>query len=61
MLNVTADWDNGDTGAYGYWHSGRGSYGFYDGHGELINFMKTGNPDCRWHNGRDLSQAPNFP
>lgn len=58
---LAADFDNGKTGGYGYWHAGKGTYGFYDGHVEMIRLMDTGNPDCRWHNGRDLSQDPNFP
>lgn len=58
---IAADWDRGENGAYGYWHAGKGTYGFYDGHVEMIRLMDTGNPDCRWHNGRDLSQDPNFP
>jgi hypothetical protein len=32
-----------------------------DGHAEVINFLDTGSPDCRWHNGKDLNPDPNFP
>ena len=39
-----------------FWHAGKGTYAFQDGHAELIGFMDTGNPDCRWHNGLDLSE-----
>jgi len=45
-------------GFYSYWHGGDGTYGFFDGHAEIINLMATGNPDCRWHNGRDYQQDP---
>ncbi|MBN8598680.1 MAG: prepilin-type N-terminal cleavage/methylation domain-containing protein [Planctomycetes bacterium] len=45
-------------GSFGFWHSGKGTYGFNDGHVESIRFMDTGNPDCRWHNGRDLNDDP---
>ncbi|MFK7883073.1 MAG: type II secretion system protein [Phycisphaerales bacterium] len=51
---VASDDERG--GLFGYWHSKQGSYGFNDGHAELIRFLDTGNPDCRWHNGRDLDQ-----
>jgi prepilin-type N-terminal cleavage/methylation domain-containing protein/prepilin-type processing-associated H-X9-DG protein len=45
-------------GFYGFWHSGQGTYGFIDGHAEQAKFLETGNPDCRWHNGKDLTQDP---
>ncbi|MEM1186584.1 MAG: type II secretion system protein [Planctomycetota bacterium] len=45
-------------GFFGYWHRGNGTYGFIDGHAETINLIDTGSPDCRWHNGRDLSEDP---
>ncbi|MEM0982893.1 MAG: type II secretion system protein [Planctomycetota bacterium] len=46
----------GDTpGPYSYWHSGGGVYAFLDGHAEIVRFMDTGSPNCRWHNGRDLT------
>lgn len=48
---IAADFGNG--GFFGYWHAGDGTYGFLDGHAETINLIDTGNPDCRWHNGRD--------
>ncbi|MDX2117383.1 MAG: prepilin-type N-terminal cleavage/methylation domain-containing protein [Planctomycetota bacterium] len=44
------------TGFYGYWHAGKGNYGFQDGHVETLNLLDTGNPDCRWHNGKDYEQ-----
>ena len=50
-----------DPGPYGYWHSGKGMYGFQDGHVETIAFLETGSPDCRWHNGRDLTDDPFVP
>lgn len=43
-------------GPYGYWHRGDAVYSFQDGHSEVISLLDTGNPDCRWHNGRDLSE-----
>lgn len=45
-------------GLYGFWHAKRGTYAFLDGHAEQIGFMATGSPDCRWHNGRDLTPDP---
>lgn len=45
-------------GSFGFWHRGKGTYGFNDGHVESIRFMDSGNPDCRWHNGRDLNEDP---
>ena len=51
---VAAEFDDG--GFYGFWHQGDGNYAFQDGHAETINFMDTGSPDCRWHNGLDLSE-----
>ncbi|MBY0311793.1 MAG: type II secretion system GspH family protein [Phycisphaerales bacterium] len=45
-------------GAFGYWHQFRGTYAFMDGHAEQLGFLSTGNPDCRWHNGRDLTPDP---
>ena len=51
---VAADFPDG--GFFGFWHDGDGTYAFQDGHAETINFWDTGNPDCRWHNGRDLSE-----
>lgn len=58
---LVASSSDGETGVYGYWHANKGVYGFQDGHVELINLFDSGNPNCRWHNGRDLSQDPNFP
>jgi len=40
-------------GWYGFWHQGRGTYAFADGHAEPASLLATGNPDCRWHNGPD--------
>lgn len=45
-------------GWYGYWHNLQGTYAFADGHAELSNLLDTGNPDCRWHNGRDNDLDP---
>ncbi|MFK7760090.1 MAG: type II secretion system protein [Phycisphaerales bacterium] len=42
-------------GPYGYWHGGDAVYSFQDGHAEVISLLDTGSPDCRWHNGKDLS------
>lgn len=50
--------DNNGVGPYGYWHASQGVYGFYDGHVEQLDFLKTGGPDCRWHNGQDFSIDP---
>ncbi len=50
-----------DPGPYGYWHGGKGVYSFQDGHVEVLAFLETGSPDCRWHNGRDLSADPYVP
>jgi prepilin-type N-terminal cleavage/methylation domain-containing protein/prepilin-type processing-associated H-X9-DG protein len=61
VVNDLVAVDNGDGGVFGFWHQGKGSYGFFDGHAELINFLDTGSPDCRWHNGKDLNPDPNFP
>jgi prepilin-type N-terminal cleavage/methylation domain-containing protein/prepilin-type processing-associated H-X9-DG protein len=52
IANYYNDWP----GSYGYWHSGDAVYSFQDGHAEVIGLLDTGNPDCRWHNGRDLTQ-----
>ncbi len=45
-------------GPFSFWHKGKGVYGFCDGHADGIGFMASGNPDCRWHNGKDLNQDP---
>ena len=34
---------------------GDGAYAFLDGHAAFIQLHDTGNPDCRWHNGEDLT------
>ncbi len=47
-----------DGGLFGYWHQTRGNYGFLDGHAESFKLLDTGNPDCRWHNGKDLEEDP---
>lgn len=52
---IVANFFGDNPGPYGYWHSGEGTYAFQDGHAETIAFLDTGSPDCRWHNGRDLS------
>jgi prepilin-type N-terminal cleavage/methylation domain-containing protein/prepilin-type processing-associated H-X9-DG protein len=43
-------------GWFGFWHQGKGSYAFVDGHAEVLAMKDTGDPDCRWHNGRDNTQ-----
>lgn len=43
-------------GWFGFWHQGQGNYAFTDGHAETAAMIDTGNPDCRWHNGRDNTQ-----
>jgi prepilin-type N-terminal cleavage/methylation domain-containing protein/prepilin-type processing-associated H-X9-DG protein len=48
-------------GPYAYWHGGKGVYTFQDGHVEVLEFLETGSPDCRWHNGRDLTDDPYVP
>lgn len=45
-------------GWFGYWHDLQGTYAFADGHAELSSLLDTGNPDCRWHNGRDNDLDP---
>lgn len=51
--------DNGDgTGLFSYWHARKGTYAFLDGHSETIGLLATGIPDCRWHNGKDLTVDP---
>jgi prepilin-type N-terminal cleavage/methylation domain-containing protein/prepilin-type processing-associated H-X9-DG protein len=61
VTNELISTEDGRGGYYGYWHGGAGVYGFIDGHVERYKLLNTGNPDCRWHNGRDLTQDPNFP
>jgi prepilin-type N-terminal cleavage/methylation domain-containing protein/prepilin-type processing-associated H-X9-DG protein len=53
---VAADLPDG--GFFGFWHAGKGTYAFQDGHAETIGLLDTGSPDCRWHNGRDLNDDP---
>lgn len=48
-------------GPYGYWHDKKAVYAFFDGHAEVLGLLETGNPDCRWHNGPDLSDDPFVP
>lgn len=52
---IIANYYNDQPGPYGYWHSKQAVYAFLDGHAEVIGLLDTGNPDCRWHNGADLS------
>ncbi|MFK7883422.1 MAG: type II secretion system protein [Phycisphaerales bacterium] len=53
---IIANYYNEQPGPYAYWHRGNtGTYAFLDGHVERIKLLDTGSPDCRWHNGRDLS------
>lgn len=58
---IVANYFQDGRGAYGYWHGGDGVYGFQDGHVERLGFLETGSPDCRWHNGRDLTADPFVP
>jgi len=52
---IVANYFGDSPGPYAYWHAGEGTYAFQDGHAETITFLGTGSPDCRWHNGRDLT------
>ncbi len=58
---LIANYYNDDPGPYGFWHDRQGVYAFYDGHAETLGLLETGNPDCRWHNGADLSDDPFVP
>lgn len=58
---LVANYTGIDPGPYGYWHTGAANYAFQDGHVELMDFLDTGSPDCRWHNGRDLTDDPYVP
>lgn len=58
---IVANFFNDWPGPYAYWHGGKGVYAFQDGHVEVLGFLETGRPDCRWHNGRDLSDDPFVP
>ncbi|MEL6795618.1 MAG: type II secretion system protein [Planctomycetota bacterium] len=55
---IAADVEGGEGGVYGYWHRGEGTYSFSDGHAETIGMLETGNPDCRWHSGKDWGEDP---
>lgn len=55
VSNVVIATDDGKAGVYAYWHAGDATYAFQDGHAETISLLDTGNPDCRWHNGRDFN------
>lgn len=59
-LLITSE-DSSGRGVYGYWHAGMGVYGFQDTHAETYRLLDTGNPDCRWHNGADLTVDPITP
>ncbi len=58
---IVANYYGDNPGPYGYWHEGDGVYGFQDGHVETLGLLETGSPDCRWHNGRDLTDDPFVP
>ncbi|MEM8758238.1 MAG: prepilin-type N-terminal cleavage/methylation domain-containing protein [Planctomycetota bacterium] len=58
---IVANYYGDGAGAFGYWHGGDGIYAFQDGHAERLGFLETGSPDCRWHNGRDLTADPFVP
>jgi prepilin-type N-terminal cleavage/methylation domain-containing protein/prepilin-type processing-associated H-X9-DG protein len=53
--------DSSGVGFYGYWHNRKAVYSFLDGHAEPIGLLDTGNPDCRWHNGKDFTVDPVTP
>lgn len=55
---IIAAEDQRGRGLFGFWHSGKGVYGFLDGHAETLHILDTGSPDCRWHNGKDLTVDP---
>ncbi|MEQ8317145.1 MAG: hypothetical protein RIE77_14825 [Phycisphaerales bacterium] len=58
---LVANYYGDNPGPYSYWHAGKGVYGFQDGHVEVLRFLDTGNPDCRWHNRTDLTPDPFVP
>ncbi|MEO1009131.1 MAG: prepilin-type N-terminal cleavage/methylation domain-containing protein [Planctomycetota bacterium] len=58
---IVANYFGDNPGPYSYWHDGKGVYGFQDGHVEILGFLETGNPDCRWHNRQDLTPDPFVP
>lgn len=58
---IVANYYGNGVGAYSYWHDGDGVYAFQDGHVERLRFLDTGSPDCRWHNGQDLTADPFVP
>jgi prepilin-type N-terminal cleavage/methylation domain-containing protein/prepilin-type processing-associated H-X9-DG protein len=58
VIDVIVAAEDDDDRPFGYWHRGAGTYAFLDGHAETIRFLDTGSPDCRWHNGRDLTPDP---
>ena len=58
---IVANYYGDEPGPFSYWHSGAGVYGFQDGHVEVVPFLETGSPDCRWHNGPDLTDDPFVP
>lgn len=49
-------------GPFANWHADNtGTYAFLDGHAERIRLLDTGNPDCRWHDDKDLTEDPFVP
>ncbi len=46
---------------FGYWHDGQGVYTALDGHASVEQLLFTGVPDCRWHDGKDHGEDPEFP
>ena len=58
---IIANYYNDSPGPFGYWHERKAVYAFQDGHAEVMALLDTGNPDCRWHNGQDLSDDPFVP
>ncbi len=58
---IVANYYQDVPGPYAYWHERKGVYAFQDGHAEVLGFLETGSPDCRWHNGPDLTDDPFVP
>ena len=58
---LVANFGSPGLGPFSVRHDGRAVYGFQDGHAEVLGLLDTGSPDCRWHNGRDLTADPFVP
>lgn len=61
VTNHMLSLDLNDGGYFAFWHERKGVYSFQDGHAEVLGLLETGNPDCRWHNGKDLAVDPVTP